>query len=1300
MPAMFTATRSLLARFAAVTSVFVLSSCTTPFSQSIDRFNEQSPQTRAAIIVSPPQIYSRETLINDRLSERKFLQDKLEETTEDGFGTNFAPTLIRDLDSITALRAAFSASFNEAAGDEYKRLEFDRDLERELDLINHEAEVAEAKLRRYEARKKLRDSRSMTPQEAAVMKAIQVQVANADGTDDDTGGGDDPDPDTADPDAGTDPDTPDGGDPDADPAAAGDDQGNDSNPATDVLAAVLSELATLRNDLSTRYAPDRDIANVRNSVPMDPIDLLADLREYRRLIREAISEVDLDDLHDHDGNSLYRMQFDATVLPGKHKDKFGVAQITLKPPKLSTEEIESLYFSWLAHLSMRLNLPDMNSIAQTCSEQNPAFSVLDGSAILDIVAFVVTPDEINPDQPKQGAAPSIKASDISLELMPARTEFTSESQKVVTEKSDSDSPNETSTNCVFYLPLPRHAIEWRAEDALFTHPKLRGFALGSIRRIVKRFGIDNVGSVSLCRNDHNENKCLPIAPRSAVYNRSLNVESFKRFRSLITDTQSESGFLTKPWPELLPDEENLPLKGKPRVHATQPTNRSQRISTTARSAKSLELALAASAALTSGASVDARAGFLKQSSGAIQTIERQPLVVGFAEQYKASEKQNEKEHAGAADEQDLCKEVEDSSALNTVREQPRFGWVFGPQIRPNPKGDRLELVHIPANHQVSADLSIPGWWPYVDATLQTAWVANWWDTGGALREQAYPVTRRVQRGKGRPKNVRGKSTLRCQRKQFEIPLPMAKADFDGLTEFLAHRSLGTIPDVVTIERIEPYTLSACQKEVHLTISGVNIWRSTRVTLAGVEVDEIEVLPDMEGVLAKVKMDKIYNSLPNSLLKSAARYQYLPLTVWTREGRDDHIIPMFGLRSIAATGMAATCAAQQNVATATVRNQFRVHNVTPASISACEINAKLYVKINRDQRVKGRAGQDPNRVDFLFNGRYVKGKLSNPKNTSDNTPIYVVDLPKAVLKTAVTAGHATLSANDGDSTSSASVTVTQCEKKKTPASPASTGTAANKVPKLKTTYISAEPVAGKLQLSVAFSHKKGKDYNNDKYRLAMLPARAAADTTPVLSERAPRPDADGTSSTATIVVDPSAGNEHAQAWVELRDLYEKTDSKAAELLLTIVEVKNLGEATQEIKVVHKLGKSVLYSKEEHRHATFRYDKGVHAVPGSTTVNIDIQLPAFAKTAYPDIEKLTLKATRKDGHKPVLVVEPAAIKVMDAGALKVQVKYKPVVLPGNAPKFPDFTLGFAQKDPPLKLEDKSPVKKAGATAAPTK
>ena len=145
-----------------------------------------------------------------------------------------------------------------------------------------------------------------------------------------------------------------------------------------------------------------------------------------------------------------------------------------------------------------------------------------------------------------------------------------------------------------------------------------------------------------------------------------------------------------------------------------------------------------------------------------------------------------------------------------------FGWVIGPRrlIR---AGDRLMRVHSPAQYSMSALVSIPSWWDTVHLEVTTSWI----DEDGSRRNDR-PV-------------------------KYTVEVP---TDFEPLeATLLQAQQLG--PELME-SRLDAVQLTACQSGA-IVIPGRRLWRSTVVTLGYQTADEISVLPNMKGIIAKFKV---------------------------------------------------------------------------------------------------------------------------------------------------------------------------------------------------------------------------------------------------------------------------------------------------------------------------------------------------------------------------------------------------------------------------------------------------------------
>lgn len=282
--------------------------------------------------------------------------------------------------------------------------------------------------------------------------------------------------------------------------------------------------------------------------------------------------------------------------------------------------------------------------------------------------------------------------------------------------------------------------------------------------------------------------------------------------------------------------------GEAFVYATTPTELAQQLSTTASALRSFEVALALSASLaTSGVGASGGLQSLQAAQSSIEARERLPIVVGFSER-----------------EPDVT-----SDASCGQPPCPQFGWLFGPQATIDAHGKRLRLHHPVVNHTVTADLSVPGWWPRVRLTAETAWIGDW---------HADRLLLRPKKGID-PWNW---AEHHPRRQELTVHLPLNRADLDGLTELLAQHTVGGALPYTKITAVSPSAIAPCEKKATILVYGANVWRGTEVYLNGLKADPVRVLPDMAGLSATFDGLDALPRNPDDPTKAL-------LTVWTRDG---------------------------------------------------------------------------------------------------------------------------------------------------------------------------------------------------------------------------------------------------------------------------------------------------------------------------------------------------------------------------------------------------------------------------------
>ncbi len=260
------------------------------------------------------------------------------------------------------------------------------------------------------------------------------------------------------------------------------------------------------------------------------------------------------------------------------------------------------------------------------------------------------------------------------------------------------------------------------------------------------------------------------------------------------------------------------LKGLEDVHsyAATPKESVQRISEVASHRSSVELTAALSV-LSGGVGMKGALSYIRQSQELLNGLFRQPLVVGFT-------------GSDALDE-----ELDDAAQM---------GWIIGPKFRIRDKTPVLwrfqkkgyQYAHSPIQNALAGSVVVPGWWNEAKVTVRRRWVS--------------PSGKRVA----------------FADKSFDIRLP---------------RRLSWVTDALASRR-DPILYSFDDHDVvhgqpaSLLIAGENLWRSTRVTLGAQSTQEIQILPNMSGIVASFTRITEPTEVDGKKRK-------VPVRVWTSDG---------------------------------------------------------------------------------------------------------------------------------------------------------------------------------------------------------------------------------------------------------------------------------------------------------------------------------------------------------------------------------------------------------------------------------
>lgn len=759
----------------AIAAALGLAGCSTPYALKVSDADLKSAPMPGTITFSGPKLYRREALVNERREESVYLDDLVKASKD----AKFPPEIVRQLELVKVLSASIGLKFEPATGAQNRRAEERAEIQQDIDTLRLEMQLD--KLRR----------------DAALLKEQSDKQ---------------PEPS---------PDSGDGG------AGAGD---TNAKPV-DVSAPALEELQTAITELRKFLATDfGDDAHALTPLKVDedkfanPIDAFNDRAVYRELLNAARNANSLDELHDRDGSALVRLNMTATVFPPQraYRATFGRLNMRVMRPDNRDPAFMGLYRDWLHYLSLRMSQRRPNGGI----ELSTLGGALSGRPdLLDVVRFefgeqpgtscrgLAIPST---ESPADGckvvhlATPRVplygSSRNYSVSLQQLADKFTDRSLdygalfKAMADDArlsdfigaECEPDDGVSGQSLRVEGVPPDAVTFDrlvplafalanfVELAPFVESEARGVAasldapaiyfrpfsgIDSLRLVEARRVVEKVRAAAQLR------KCIgAAAPR----------------------------FVAAQVPKQFLDALNY---GAASVYQVGPKQQVQVVSTQARAAEELTLAASlAGQAPNQGIGASAAFGFGRRAVGRADALERVPLVVGYA---------------------DSASEGADNASGDAL---PSFGWMMGPRVVLDPAKQKLLLEQGLRPQELSVDLIVPGWWPYLTLVGESTWSPQWKGRGGKTGQD------------GSSKTVR-------------VVLAPTSADFEQITSHVLGGSTIKIPH---IDQIEPRVLPACATGFAIQLRGPQLWRATRVVIGGTVYQdlEIEVLPGLEGVLVK------------------------------------------------------------------------------------------------------------------------------------------------------------------------------------------------------------------------------------------------------------------------------------------------------------------------------------------------------------------------------------------------------------------------------------------------------------------
>jgi len=586
---------------------------------------------------------------------------------------------------------------------------------------------------------------------------------------------------------------------------------------------------------------------VRADVDLHPIERLRDHRAYRSAVQAALREQELDDTHDLLGRTLNTFKFDVTVLARDVSS--GMAKLTIEAIGQEPDYYR-LYRQWLRSLRQDMQRRTLGIYAQAGRLTGDVRAVF----IADIGRYQV---QVNNRLARQAELQRQQRNKLEQDLrslvleseFPAAAKMSDDAKKGLkdlrsdhlfmtppesspTSTQDVLSASEKTLNVLKQLTDDpdtdnRDAVEDMHAELREQADKLQNTQKQLLQTQQARdnsYRLLTIIAANKTRDEKNQKILVDYAAsRYASLRQFLPREG----------NEAEIDYVnvgTEKAPKLLPIFPDPPSSDKELentaalklfrqtvkdlssslntayVYTVEPAEQAQNISDVLAMEKLRSFSLAAAAMIpNTGLSLGGSLEAMRDSQQRIEAINRYPLVVGYANTYWDSNEEN-------------------------VRY--RFGWVIGPRFAIDDK--KVVFRFTPQPYTVTATLAVPAWWNKILFHTRREWV----DSAGRGLTVASPST-----------NASNEVTA--------IPCDL-RPDFGALTRMLLtqggiHQDRPVLaPEVEIGDNAPIWYVQAGTARQTLRIEGEGLWRNPRVFIGSQEADQVEILPDMRGLIATFK----------------------------------------------------------------------------------------------------------------------------------------------------------------------------------------------------------------------------------------------------------------------------------------------------------------------------------------------------------------------------------------------------------------------------------------------------------------
>jgi hypothetical protein len=845
-------------------SALTLASCSNPYALNISEINYDAKQTAGVIQITDAKLYSREALINERRDEINYLKGLLEKSKT----VVFSPQVVRELESITAIAGSLGLSVDPTSALNYKRDLATSSTQQEIEALKLQLQLESLK----------RDAVLLREQIAARTTPLSAIHSNTTGSSDISS-------------SNTAPST-------AEATKSVNDlitRLENRLKAADPLARTNSTAKIDPSDLFLDRAAYRHL--IKSTMSAERLDELHD-KNGNALMRFHFGatvlppksenmdtlgilrmEVQRPELKKEDYYAIYRLWLNYV------NDNFNIpvrpqmSQIVLEPKQNGPlTDIDDLFPNpRFLFLSMDRSLFDILSIEvpRTKEDEDKCLGIfgptdnVDPSCLNIYLAIPLNSDSNSSKDSYQATlSNALRQSQIIIgKFNEAINEAINEAvnEGKVTSKTDAITLSDSA------LKTDLRPLSEKDKKCTSTSSETPISLINTARHLLKTEFAFHQNYQAILENKATRH--LTNYQKKYIrnqYTKTLPVYTTARlFLNTVFNDSSEcrsENVIKKITPAKF--EESIKAiikKTNTRIYSVFPRERAQQISTVTRAAEAVSFAAAIAGNLPkSGIGIDAQSAFSRSVSGKADARERAPLVISFAEpafldqsntySHKTDYEKNSNNVADVdikstkpvktppaivMDDDSTTILKTDNIAERRNKTNAAFGWLLGPRVIVNPTEKKLELRHHTAPYELTVDLSLAGWLPYVNFKIQTAWAPNWRTENGTTLKINFDE-----------ENKEKKLLSRVVR----VPLAPNNADMSSLTSAMILQDSSTAISLTpAITDISPSEVSACAETTTLRIQGNNIWRSKKIIVGGQEFtgEMVRVTPDMGSVLVNV-----------------------------------------------------------------------------------------------------------------------------------------------------------------------------------------------------------------------------------------------------------------------------------------------------------------------------------------------------------------------------------------------------------------------------------------------------------------